>query len=252
MCTQKEWIYGVDGKWLRRQGVIIIHRNITSKEIIYWSYHPSESYAAYDMDLHHLLTFIGTDFPMGAVSDWKGAIVASVQAYLGIPHQRCLTHVVREAKRHLPIHSSFTGIQKLRVIAKQLIHIKTIQEKREWIASLIEWEMEYDFLLRERTYGKDTKQKWWYTHGNLRRGWRLLTDDWNPFFVHLEYPLIPHSNNALEGTISQASQKLSDHRGMKTHQQVSFLFWYFSFTKTKTRQDLKKLWGLVKTKISDV
>lgn len=250
--TQREWIYGVDGKWLRRQGVVIIHRNITNKEIIYWSYHPSESYTAYERDMLNLLTFIRDDFPVGAVSDWKGAIVASVQAYLNIPHQRCLTHVTREAKQHLPKHSGFRGIQKLRAIACQLIHIKTADDKRAWITRLVEWEREYASLLRERTYGRDTARKWWYTHGSLRRGWRLLTENWDPFFVHLNHPLIPHSNNALEGTISQASQKLSNHRGMKTRQQVSFLFWYFSFTKTKTKQDLKKLWDFIKTKIPTV
>ncbi len=252
MITSQAWVYGVDGKWLRRQGVIIIHRNITTKEIIYWSYHKSESYGAFDIDLNHLVKAMGTYSPIGAISDWKGAIVSAVTTHWEIPHQRCLTHVVREAKRYLPKQSSFTGVQELRVLATQLIHISTSTEKRKWIVGLIRWEKQYGFLLKERTIGIGTKKKWWYTHGNLRRGWRLLTYDWDPFFVHLNYPLIPHSNNSLEGTISQASQKLSMHRGMKTAQQVSFLFWYFSFTRTKTNHDLKKLWAVIKNKISAV
>lgn len=248
----QSWIYGVDGKWLRRNGVIIIHRNITTKETIYWSYHPSESYAAYESDVQHVIQTIGNNKPLGAISDWKGAIVAAVDTSMQIPHQRCLTHVVREAKRYLPKTSSFAGIQELRALAKDVIHITTIREKRQWIVRLIRWEKHYGLLLREKTIGMGTGKKWWYTHGNLRRAWRLLTTDWDPFFVHLTYPLIPHSNNSLEGVISQASQKLSDHRGMKTHQQVSFLFWYFSFFRTKTKQDLKRLWGIVQNKISAV
>jgi hypothetical protein len=70
----------------------------------------------------------------------------------------------------------------------------------------------------------------------------LLTDDWRPFFVHLDNPLIPSSNNSLEGTNSQIKKQLGIHRGMKTPQQVSFLFWYLTFTRAKTKQDLKKLW----------
>ena len=82
---------------------------------------------------------------------------------------------------------------------------------------------------------------------DLRRGWRLLTDNWYPFFVHLDHPLIPNTNNSLEGVNSQAKRFLGNHRGMKTLQQVSFLFWYLSFTRTKTKQDLNKLWDYWKT-----
>lgn len=98
-------------------------------------------------------------------------------------------------------------------------------------------------MLQEKTIGEGTKKKWWYTHGNLRRAWKLLTDDWYPFFVHLENEQIPHSNNSLEGTISQMKNKLSDHRGMKTPQQVSFISWYMTFTRVKNRRHLLKLWG---------
>ena len=39
----KPWVLGIDGKWLRRKGVIMIYRNVTSKINLYWSYHFSES-----------------------------------------------------------------------------------------------------------------------------------------------------------------------------------------------------------------
>ena len=239
------WVYGVDGKWLRRQGVFIIHRNVTTKENLYWSFHPSESYTALSYDLEHLSELIGGNPPMGTISDWKGAIVSGVASQLGsIPHQRCLTHVVRQAKRLLPKRSPFPATLSLRHIAKQLIHIATEEERRGWLISLINWEKKYEHMLTQRTISDGTTQKkWWYTHGNLRRGWRLLTHNWSPFFVHLDHPLIPKSNNSLEGVISQASNKLGNHRGMKTSQQVSFLSWYFTFTRIKTKQDLKILWG---------
>ncbi|OGG09492.1 hypothetical protein A2781_06795 [Candidatus Gottesmanbacteria bacterium RIFCSPHIGHO2_01_FULL_42_27] len=95
----------------------------------------------------------------------------------------------------------------------------------------------------EKTISFDTKHKWWYTHGNLRRGYNLLSKEQEPFFIHLANTLIPKSNNSVEGVISQASNKLSDHRGMKSNQQVSFLSWYMAFSRVKTRRDLKKLWG---------
>ena len=190
----------------------------------------------------HLPGFI---LPIGVVSDWKGSIVASVSSYLGpVPHQRCLTHVERTAKNLLPKNSPFTVTLKLRSIAAQLINIESEKEKGDWLRQLNEWRKENGHMLTEKTIGFDTKHKWWYTHGNLRRGYNLLSKEQEQFFVHLDNPLIPKSNNSVEGVISQASGKLSDHRGMKTQQQVSFLSWYMAFSRIKTKQDLKRLWGL--------
>ena len=243
------WVYGVDGKWLKRQGVFLIHRNITTKENIFWSYAPSESYLAYYRDMETITKFPKFIFPVGAVSDWKGSIVASVSSYLGqIPHQRCLTHVQRTAKNLLPKNSPYPSTLKLRSIAGQLININSEKEKEGWLSQLDEWEKEHGYILTEKTISFDTKHKWWYTHGNLRRGYNLLSREQKPFFIHLTNPLIPKSNNSVEGVISQVSNKLSDHRGMKTNQQVSFLSWYMAFSRIKTRRDLKKLWGVWRKK----
>jgi len=252
------WVLGIDGKWLRRQGVVMVYRDVTHKQNLYQSFWPSESYHAIQTDLEKLTKLLGGNLPSGVVSDWKGSIVAGVAVYLpGIPHQRCLAHVVREAKRLLPKKSPFLATRILRWIASQLPEITTKEKKRDWLALLIKWEKRFDYLLTERTIktkdnaiglnGRVKKQKkWWYTHSNLRAGFRLLTKDWRPFFVHLDHPQIPNSNNSLEGVNSQAKKRLLQHRGMKTPQQASFLFWYLIFTRTKTKQQLKKLWGVWK------
>lgn len=247
VCNEP-WVLGIDGKWLHRNGVVIIYRDVTHQENLFWSYAPSESYQAFQTDLEKLTTLLNGRLPIGVVSDWKGAIVSSVSLFFpGRPHQRCLAHVVREAKKLLPKNSTVEATLRLRGIAKQLPYIQNQTEKRAWLSQLMTWEKQYRLLLKERTFGQGTERKWWYTHGSLRRAWRLLTDDWNPFFVHLDNPLIPSSNNSLEGTNSQIKKQLGLHRGMKTPQQVSFLFWYLTFTRAKTENDLKKLWDYWKT-----
>ena len=250
------WVLAIDGKWLHRHGVVMIYRDITHSENIFWSYHPSESYSAIYSDLEALVGLLTTNgstgsshLPSGVISDWKGSIVNGLKDYLGdIPHQRCLAHVVREAKRFLPKGSSFHAVLILRGIAKELPHIKTKKEATDWKAKLIRWETAYGRLLKERTtIETGVGKKWWYTHGDLRRSWHLLTNNWYPFFVHLDHPLIPNTNNSIEGVNCQLKNKLLNHRGMKTPQQVSFLFWYLSFTRTKTKQSLRKLWDYWKT-----
>ncbi|MBU1323341.1 hypothetical protein KKE75_04770 [Patescibacteria group bacterium] len=252
------WVYGVDGKWLKRLGVFMLHRNITTRENLYWSFNPSESYLALSLDLAKLIELLGggvkgeskESFPIAAISDWKGAIVSAITAAFGdIPHQRCLTHVTRTAKTLLPQRSPLEATLALEEIAARLIQIKSHEEIAVWFSQLADWHDQYDCLLKERTKNPETKRGWWYTHGNLRRTWRLLTDNPKPFFQYLDQLLLPHSNNSLEGTISQATNKLIDHRGMKLNQQVAFLNWYFTFTRVKNKQNLKKLWDYWKGRL---
>lgn len=238
------WVYGLDGKWLKKKGVIIIHRDITNKQNLLWSFWKSESYLAYDTDLKELVSLLGNNLPSGVISDWPGAVRSAVGKHLNnVPHQRCLAHVVREVEKLLPRKSSLSAIRFLRIIGQKLITVETEEERTAWISLLVFWHRHFDYLLKERTIGVNTKKKWWYTHGNLRRAWNLLTKNWQPFFVHLDYPIIPKSNNSLEGTISQIKAKLNNHRGMKLAHQVSFFFWYLIFSRVENSQDLKKLWG---------
>lgn len=266
LMSGKPWVLGIDGKWLRKQGVVMIYRDVTHKQNLFQSFWRSESYMAIATDLEKLVNLLDGNLPSGVISDWKGSIVAGVAMYFpGIPHQRCLAHVVRDAKRLLPKKSPFLSTRVLRDIALQLPYITTKTTKKgqetlskaDWLALLIKWEKVFGYRLAEKTIktpdnatkpdGQVRKQKrWWYTHGNLRSGWNLLTKDWDPFFVHLDHPHIMHSNNSLEGLNSQIKKRLSQHRGMKTYQQASFLFWYLIFTRTKTKQDIKKLWGVWK------
>lgn len=247
------WIYGVDGKWLKRQGVILIHRDITNQENLFWSFHKSESYSALSEDLTQLSILIANssgNYPIGVVSDWKMAIVTAVASQFGpIPHQRCLSHVIRSAKHLLPAKSPIKATIELRQIALGLTSIKDQQQKQAWELKIKQWEQKYGSLLKERTIGSiKIKRSWWYTHGNLRRGFRLLTHDQESLFVYLNSPLIPKSNNSLEGVNSQLDQKLGDHRGMKIVQQISFAFWHLTIGNSRNNlPKLKKLWDYWKT-----
>ncbi len=250
--TRTVWVYGCDGKWLGRAGVFFIHRNVTTKENLYWSFMSSESYGAIHRDITALTTLLGDHLPMGAISDWKGAIVAGVASHFGnIPHQRCLAHVERAARRLLPLNSPFGATQALRRIASLRMEVEQPTDSRVWNAYLTQWEKQYGYMLTEKTQAPmGISRKWWYTHGNLRRAWRLLTHDQEPLFVFLINGLIPKTNNALEGVNSNLKQKLGDHRGMNIPRQTSFLFWYMAFTRSKSNKDLKKLWVYQKSKFS--
>jgi len=250
--TTVPWIYGCDGKWLGRVGVFFIHRNVTTKENLFWSFMKSESYDAIAHDCAILARLLDAHFPMGAVSDWKGAIVSAVASYFGpIPHQRCLAHVDRQAKRLLPLYSPLPATQALRRIATLLMLVEKPTDPHVWQTQLLRWEERYGSFLKTKTYAPEAATRsWWYTHGNLRRAWRLLTHDPHPLFVFLTNRLIPKTNNALEGVNSNLKQKLGNHRGMNIQRQTAFLSWYMAFTRSNSENDLKKLWASWKLKFS--
>ena len=127
---QQPWVLGIDGKWLHRQGVIMIYRDVTNRTNLYWSFHLSESYTAVEKDFERLNPIIKSNLPFGVISDWKGAIVSSVNVFLTstIPHQRCLSHVQRQLLRLLPLRSPIPATQKLRLIAKMVPDIKTFRK----------------------------------------------------------------------------------------------------------------------------
>ena len=248
--SNKRWALGIDGKWLRRMGVVMIYRDVTEKVNLYWSYRFSESYEAIEKDFEEFTPIIKNNLPSGAITDWKGALVSAVNIFLSpVPHQRCLAYVKRSLMRSLPLRSPITATQQLREIAKEIIKIQNRKEKRLWRGKLYLWIKIYGFLLKEKTIGVGTKKKWWYTHGNLRRAIKLLTFDEKHLFAYLSYKFLPKTNNAIEGSNSQIKTKLSNHRGMKAPQQATFIFWLLTFRRVKNRRDLKKLWGKLKNKI---
>lgn len=228
----------------------MIYRDITNRVNLYWSYHFSESYGAIEKDFEKLHLIIKDHLPSAVITDWKGALVSTVNMFLPpIPHQRCLTHVKRSLMRFLPLRSPALATQKLRTIAKMIIRIESVDDKIRWRKDLCNWIKEYQNLLKEKTIGAGTKKKWWYTHGSLRRAIKLLTFEEKHLFAYLDYPFIPKTNNSLEGSNSQIKTKLSNHRGMKTPQQVTYLFWLFTFRRVKNRKELKSLWDSLKNKI---
>lgn len=237
--------------WLHRFGVVMIYRDVSSGENLWWSWQKSESYQNLTEDFYQLFLLVEKTIPVGVLSDWKGAIVNLKEAFFpDIPHQRCLAHLIREGRRLLPAGSPFIFTLELRAIFQEIIFISDPADYFVWSEKLNFWMAAYSGLLKVRSTNPGTEKKWWYTHGNLRRAVRLLTKNQESLFVYLYHPLIPPTNNSLEGVNSQLKRKLGNHRGMPAQQQISFCFWALAFSRAKTRVDLKRLWDSLRKEIS--
>lgn len=251
--NKTRWVLGMDGMWLHRHGVVMIYRDVSSKNNLFWSWQKSESYQNLLDDFESVYLMTRENLPSGIVSDWKGAIVALSGAFFpNIPHQRCLAHLVREGKRFLPAGSPFYFTLSLRKIVQEIIFISNPSDYFFWSKKLERWQQDYGYLLKEKTINPRTEKKWWYTHGNLRRAIRLLDKDRDNLFNFLHHDFIPSTNNSLEGVNSQLKGKLGNHRGTKAEQQLAFCFWRLAFGRIETKADLKILWDSLKNKISAV
>lgn len=243
-CTQsnRTWVYGVDGKWIGRSPVLLIHRDVTNRETLWWSVARSESGHAIREGLIELSRGLVGHPPMGAVADGKPGIVRGVGEVFGsIPVQRCRVHVERDLKNYLPTNSPIPATQALRKIALTLSQVNTLADRNLFLFQLLIWESKYGHLLKERSKphkGSGVKRSWWYTHSNLRRAWRLLTRDIESLFTYLEYPLIPPTNNSLEGINSHLVRRA----GLSKGKQLSCMLWRLAFSRTKTRRQQLILW----------
>lgn len=248
-----DWVLGLDGRWLHRFGIIMVYRNVTKGINLWWSWQKSESSQNLTEDFYQVYCLTTAHSPSGIISDWQESLVALAGAFFpNQPHQRCLAHLVREGKRLLPAGSPFPFTLRLREIVQEVIFISDFQDYFNWSGKLANWQRDYGHFLKARTISLDTDKKWWYTHGNLRRAIKLLTKDQDSLFQFLRYPFLPKTNNSLEGVNSQLKGKLGNHRGMKTQQQISFCSWYLAFSRVKSPEDLRKLWGSLRKKISVV
>jgi len=253
--SKRPWVYGVDGKWHKRLGVTLIHRDVINRETIWWSKAKSESYQALFTDGYQLVQQLqagDNSLPTGAVSDWKGSMVAMVKTCFGnIPHQRCQAHTDRDLKRLLPKHSPIMASQELRKIGLGIKTIETRQDLEGWLTWLNTWEVIFGDHLTKRSYqdpdpelrSHHQRRRWWYTHKNLRRAFRILTVDQDNMFIYLKDPLIPKTNNSLEGLNSDIKGKLHEHRGIPYDYQYAFVTWLLGFKRIENKQQLRQLWA---------
>lgn len=245
MCgTTTNWAYGLDGFWFHRDRIVLLQRDVTHKETLWWSLHLSESAVSALPAIESCGRVVDHDHLVGVVSDWKSALRTSTRTVFGnCPHQRCLTHVVRQAKRLLPEGSPFLATRRLRDMAAALHRINTMEDRDVWYAMMTRWGYLYGDMLTEKTIApKESHRHWWYTHGNLRRAWRLLTHEHTTLFQYLAVPLLPATNNSLEGVNRSLAGKISIHRGLTTDLQVSLVFWSCAFSRTKTQEQIRRLW----------
>lgn len=243
------WVYGYDAKWISRSPILLVHRDVLHKQPVWWSVAKNESRAAVYEDLPDMTRSVVAHPPVGIVTDGKPGIAQVIKDIFGVDrHQRCLVHVVRDLKKYLPLRSPIEATRELRVIALRMHHINSKTELVKFQSSLTRWHEKYGYLLDEISRplpNSGSTRKWWYTHGTLRRAWKLMTNDPSTLFAYLEDNRIPKTNNSLEGVNRHLLRKV----GTSKLKQLSLMIWKIAFARIQTKSQEKLLWGLIKERL---
>ncbi len=147
-------------------------------------------------------------------------------------HQRCIVHVFSQVKRYTTGRpKSLAGIE-LYMLSKDLFHIKSYEESREWSNRFIDWIEKHKEFLSEMTY--DGKGKSRPTHEKLIKAQKsiikLLKD--NTLFTYLDDKLreefeIPATNNRIEGGVNACLRDmLHNHRGLSIERRIKAVYWW--------------------------
>lgn len=175
--------------------------------------------------------------PTGIVSDaQKGLIGAMKYVFPYIPHQRCMTHVVRQAQAWLTRNPKMIAGQELRLLVNSLYGVITKSDAEVFIEKFNSWCERHNGFLKEKSSSPFTKIPW-YTHRRLRGVRSLLKYAIPNLFTFLEIPNTPRTTNQLEGGVNSPIKALiRHHRGMKIDHRKTLVFRFLRARQKKKYQ----------------
>lgn len=226
---------------IKRQCMVLIALDPTTRQPLTWEFAIRESYASWKLLLVHLNQAGCT--PAFVVCDGqRGLLKAIREVWPAAKIQRCLIHVVRQAKAWLTQRPKTIAGAELLTLVRALPDTRTRRQKRRWVRAYRCWCHRHDAFLKERSYAP-TGKRWWYTHRKLRGVRSLLTNSVPELFTFIRYYQVPRTSNHVEGGINSRLKDLYRiHRGLSPWKKIVLTAWYLferqqrKITKKPTRK----------------
>lgn len=167
----------------------------------------------------------GVTAPSLIVSDGqKGLLKAIKRIFPTVPHQRCMTHVVRLAQTWLTKFPQTVAGKELRTIVGALYSVTTQEEAENWNKIFNHWCKIHADFLKEKSVSFETGRKW-YTHRKLRAVRSLVLGAQPELFTFLSVQNTPKTSNHVEGGVnSPLKALLRHHRGMPLQHREMLVF----------------------------
>lgn len=222
----------LDGTAISKNTVLIVAYDTISSQPLAWSFVSHEKFDVWHALLVHISAY---HKPHAIVSDGqKGLIKAAKMIFPGIPHQRCLAHIIRLSLAWLTRSPQTLAGQELRILIRNLALAKTSGKAEAWRSSFLLWDACYESFLKEKSINPATNRKW-YTHRKLRAVRSLVLNALPNLFWFTRDALIPNTTNAVEGGINAVlAELLHRHRGI-TEEQKKALVRRFLYARRKKK-----------------
>jgi hypothetical protein len=208
--------------------VALIVQNPNTHSPVSWSFAKRECYESWH-SFFFSLRCRGVNPEFVVCDGQRGLLKALIDVWPNVFVQRCLIHVVRQAKLWLTKSPRTKAGQELRCIVCALLNIRTRRQKRRWIRSFHSWMKRHQLFLKERTVNPNNSKRWWYTHRKLRATRSLINNSLPDLFRFISDRTVPRTSNHVEGGInSRLKDLLRVHRGLKPRHQQVLTAWYLA------------------------
>lgn len=163
-----------------------------------------------------------------------GVMKAIKKVYPHSPHQICLAHIHREARKGVGKKPKDFRLQRLKELVDHLWLIESPEALRWWKQEVANWIQVNQDYLKEYAHD-DVTGRWWFTHKKVRRTVSILLKAPELSFVFLRknHWLMPRTTNAIEGINGNVTIKWLIHRGLKRSRWEKFLLWFVYYRNRK-------------------
>lgn len=224
VCDEIHHVVHVDGIWLGRKAVMLIA--CTKDHVVGWHLARSESSQAWAALMARIAP------PDVVVSDGGSGFEKARRAVWPATRvQRCTFHAFGQVKRCTTTRPRLQAGAELYGIAKDLLHLESLDEAAGWLASFARWCAEWDGFLKEKAIIDGRAQ---FKHERLRKARRSLERlaRAGTLFTYLDAKLleggaVPATNNRIEGGVNaQLREMLRRHRGMGLERRIKAISWW--------------------------
>jgi hypothetical protein len=215
----------------KHQRVVLVVQGV-NRCCVCWSFAERESFDSW-YSLLDPLQAVGWS-PRFVVCDGQKGLLKAVRVlWPQTLIQRCLLHVVRQARLWLTQHPKTPAGQALLKLVQRLPAVRTRRQRRRWQRAYRCWLRRYDGFLKQRTRHPTEPRRWWYTHRKLRAVRSLLSNSLPDLFHYVRYPEIPRTTNHVEGGINSRLKDLyRRHRGLSLERKTTLTAWYLASRQT--------------------
>lgn len=210
-----------DGTYFHKDGCLVCFVDALTKTVISSIYTDREGYHSV-YEWFKELRSRGMNPRIITVDGNQSIIRAIHEVWPSVKIQRCLFHIQREGMRWLRTYPKTTAGQELRDILDTLCHVKSYNEKDQFIQTFRSWHTKH------YAYVKSLPSTT-VAYKDLKKTITLIVNALPDMFHYLDNALVPATTNILEGFFSRLKSDYRRHRGLTRHHRICYLKWYCFF-----------------------